>query len=171
MLLPSFICLFAAISAAPNIRAFLDKQGFPRGVLLTKQISGNNKDPLLDQERYKIERIEALLTSATVGLRLRSSATMASAIRKSIAPLRKDIRNAWRPSTSGACIRTRCAKISANAIWPGHFSIDPKESALIRAERLVATLEGILSSVPHRHAHQPTVENRQMVASGQGHAP
>lgn len=48
---------------APNIRAFLDKQGFPRGVLLTKQISGNNKDPLLDQERYKIERIEALLAA------------------------------------------------------------------------------------------------------------
>jgi phosphatidate phosphatase APP1 len=48
---------------APNIRAFLDKHRFPQGVLLTKQVSGDNKDPLLDQERYKLARIEALLTT------------------------------------------------------------------------------------------------------------
>ncbi|MBL8512391.1 MAG: DUF2183 domain-containing protein [Betaproteobacteria bacterium] len=48
---------------APNIRAFLDKQGFPRGVLLTKQVSGDHRDPLFDQERYKLARIEQILAA------------------------------------------------------------------------------------------------------------
>ncbi len=48
---------------APNIDGFLSLNDFPRGVLVTKQISGDGRDPLLDQKRYKTEKIEAIFSA------------------------------------------------------------------------------------------------------------
>jgi phosphatidate phosphatase APP1 len=46
----------------PAIRQFLEAQGFPRGPIIAKKVTdGSGGDPLLDQERYKTERIEAIL--------------------------------------------------------------------------------------------------------------
>lgn len=44
----------------PGIRAFLEHNGFPRGPILAKKISGGG-DPLLDQEGYKLARVEQIL--------------------------------------------------------------------------------------------------------------
>jgi phosphatidate phosphatase APP1 len=55
------------LSASPRqlqtgIQAFLDKNAFPRGVLITKKVTDDKtSDPLTDQVRYKVERIEQLL--------------------------------------------------------------------------------------------------------------
>ena len=41
---------------------FLDNNRFPRGVLITKKVTNDKtSDPLTDQVRYKVERIEQLL--------------------------------------------------------------------------------------------------------------
>jgi phosphatidate phosphatase APP1 len=46
----------------PAIRAFLEHNGFPAGTIIGKKVTdGEGGDPLLDQERYKLERIEAIL--------------------------------------------------------------------------------------------------------------
>ena len=55
------------LSASPrqlqtSIQAFLDRHGYPRGVLLAKKVTDDKtRDPLTDQARYKTARIEALL--------------------------------------------------------------------------------------------------------------
>lgn len=55
------------LSASPrqlqtSIQAFLDRHGYPRGVLLAKKVTDDKtSDPLTDQARYKTARIEALL--------------------------------------------------------------------------------------------------------------
>ena len=51
------------VSASPrqltdNISAFLTQNNFPEGVLVTKQIAGAGRDPLLNQLQYKITKIE-----------------------------------------------------------------------------------------------------------------
>jgi phosphatidate phosphatase APP1 len=57
------------LSASPRqlqagIQAFLDKNAFPRGVLITKKITDDKtSDPLTDQVQYKIGRIEQLLAA------------------------------------------------------------------------------------------------------------
>jgi phosphatidate phosphatase APP1 len=57
------------LSASPRqlqtgIQAFLDKNNFPRGVLITKKVTNDKtSDPLTDQVRYKVERIEQLLAA------------------------------------------------------------------------------------------------------------
>jgi phosphatidate phosphatase APP1 len=57
------------LSASPRqlqagIQAFLDKNGFPRGVLITKKVTNDKTgDPLTDQIRYKVGRIEQLLAA------------------------------------------------------------------------------------------------------------
>lgn len=46
----------------PGIAAFLEHHGFPRGAIVARKITdGGGGDPLLDQQRYKIARIERLL--------------------------------------------------------------------------------------------------------------
>ncbi|OGI41041.1 MAG: hypothetical protein A2140_03430 [Candidatus Muproteobacteria bacterium RBG_16_62_13] len=55
------------LSASPrqlqaSIQSFLDRNGYPRGVLLAKKVTDDKtSDPLTDQVRYKTARIEALL--------------------------------------------------------------------------------------------------------------
>lgn len=57
------------LSASPRqlqggIQTFLDRNGFPRGVLITKKVTNDaTSDPLLDQAKYKIGRIEQLLAA------------------------------------------------------------------------------------------------------------
>jgi len=57
------------LSASPRqlqsgIQTFLDRNGFPRGVLITKKITNDQtSEPLTDQVRYKITHIEQLLTA------------------------------------------------------------------------------------------------------------
>lgn len=56
------------VSASPrqltdNISAFLAQNQYPRGVLLTKRINGNDRDPLLDQQQYKISKIESIFVA------------------------------------------------------------------------------------------------------------
>jgi len=56
------------LSASPRqlhtgIQTFLDRNGFPGGVLITRKITNDQTgDPLTDPVRYKITRIEQLLT-------------------------------------------------------------------------------------------------------------
>jgi phosphatidate phosphatase APP1 len=46
----------------PAIRAFLEQNGFPPGPIVARKITdGAGGDPLFDQERYKVERIEQIL--------------------------------------------------------------------------------------------------------------
>ncbi len=46
----------------PGVRLFLEHNGFPPGPVIAKKVSdGAERDPLLDQERYKLERIERIL--------------------------------------------------------------------------------------------------------------
>lgn len=56
------------VSASPrqlndNLQQFLKHHSFPRGVLITKRVNGDNHDPLLDQQKYKLEKIEAILAA------------------------------------------------------------------------------------------------------------
>ena len=57
------------LSASPRqrqvgIQVFLDKNKFPRGVLITRKVTGDKtSDPLTDQVRYKVGRIEQLLAA------------------------------------------------------------------------------------------------------------
>lgn len=56
------------VSASPrqlsdNLNAFLAQNRYPRGVLLTKRINGNDRDPLLDQQQYKIAKIESIFAA------------------------------------------------------------------------------------------------------------
>ncbi len=57
------------LSASPRqlhvgIQAFIDKNAFPRGVLITKKVTNDKtSDPLTDQVGYKIGRIEQLLAA------------------------------------------------------------------------------------------------------------
>lgn len=56
------------LSASPRqlhvgIQSFLDRNGFPPGVLITKKVTNDaSGEPLLDQVRYKTAHIERLLT-------------------------------------------------------------------------------------------------------------
>jgi phosphatidate phosphatase APP1 len=60
---PMFYLSASPRQLAGNIDAFLTRNNFPTGVLLTKQISGENRDPLRDQKQYKMAKIEALFTA------------------------------------------------------------------------------------------------------------
>lgn len=57
------------LSASPRqlhagIQTFLDRNGFPRGVLMTKKVTNDEtSDPLIDQVRYKTARIEQVLAA------------------------------------------------------------------------------------------------------------
>ena len=56
------------VSASPhqlagNIESLLTQNHFPPGVLITKQISGTGRDPLLDQTQYKMAQIETLFAA------------------------------------------------------------------------------------------------------------
>ncbi|WP_028454063.1 phosphatase domain-containing protein [Chitinilyticum litopenaei] len=53
------------LSASPKqltdgIRRFLAKNRFPRGVLLLKEVGHESRDPLSDQEAYKLDRLRAI---------------------------------------------------------------------------------------------------------------
>ena len=60
---PMFYVSASPHQLAGNIEIFLSQNEFPQGVLVTKQISGNGRDPLRDQKRYKIAQIETLLAA------------------------------------------------------------------------------------------------------------
>ena len=57
------------LSASPKqlhagIQTFLDRNGFPRGVLITKKVTNDaTSDPIRDQVKYKTGRIEQLLAA------------------------------------------------------------------------------------------------------------
>lgn len=57
------------LSASPRqlhggIQAFLERNGFPRGVLITKKVTNDaTSDPLIDQVKYKTDHIERLLAA------------------------------------------------------------------------------------------------------------
>jgi phosphatidate phosphatase APP1 len=56
------------LSASPrqltnNITSFLTQNDFPPGPLVTKLINGDEKDPLLDQQKYKLAKIEIILNA------------------------------------------------------------------------------------------------------------
>jgi phosphatidate phosphatase APP1 len=55
------------LSASPkqlykDINAFLDYHDFPKRILVTKQINGDNHDPLTNQKQYKLQKIREVLT-------------------------------------------------------------------------------------------------------------
>ena len=56
------------LSASPkqlykDINAFLDYHQFPKRILITKQVTGDNHDPLTNQKQYKLEKIQELLNA------------------------------------------------------------------------------------------------------------
>jgi phosphatidate phosphatase APP1 len=56
------------VSASPRqlsdgIRRFLQHHGFPRGVVQLKEVSSDSRDPLIDQQAYKVQRISAILSA------------------------------------------------------------------------------------------------------------
>jgi phosphatidate phosphatase APP1 len=56
------------LSASPrqltdNIAAFLAHNDFPSGALITKLVNGDDRDPLLDQQKYKLAKIESVLAA------------------------------------------------------------------------------------------------------------
>ena len=60
---PMFYLSASPRQLAENISAFLVQNEFPKGALITKQISGADKDPLLDQQKYKAAKIEAIFAA------------------------------------------------------------------------------------------------------------
>ncbi|HEY9098915.1 MAG TPA: phosphatase domain-containing protein [Thiobacillus sp.] len=60
---PMFYLSASPRQLAGNIEAFLIQHHFPRGVLVTKQISGQGHDPWLDQQRYKTAQIETIFSA------------------------------------------------------------------------------------------------------------
>lgn len=59
------------ISASPkqlykDINAFLDYHDFPKRILITKQITGDNHDPLINQKQYKLQKIQEILTTLPI---------------------------------------------------------------------------------------------------------
>lgn len=57
---PVFYLTASPRQLEPGIRAFLERNGFPPGPIVAKKVSDRDGDPLFDQERYKIERIERI---------------------------------------------------------------------------------------------------------------
>jgi len=57
---PMFYVSASPRQLAESIKAFLVEKNFPQGVLVTKQINGNDHDSLLHQQRYKTAKIEAI---------------------------------------------------------------------------------------------------------------
>jgi phosphatidate phosphatase APP1 len=56
------------LSASPrqltdNIASFLTQNEFPAGALITKLVNGDERDPLLDQQKYKLAKIESVLAA------------------------------------------------------------------------------------------------------------
>jgi phosphatidate phosphatase APP1 len=56
------------LSASPrqlteNITAFLAHNDFPTGALITKLVNGDDRDPLLDQQKYKLAKIESVFAA------------------------------------------------------------------------------------------------------------
>lgn len=60
---PMFYVSASPRQLAGNIESFLSQNNFPPGVLVTKQINGDGRDPLRDQKQYKIAKIEAILAA------------------------------------------------------------------------------------------------------------
>lgn len=60
---PMFYVSASPRQLAQNISAFLTQNHFPQGVLMTKQISGNGRDPLRDQKQYKTTKIENIFNA------------------------------------------------------------------------------------------------------------
>lgn len=55
---PIFIVSASPRQISRGIQQFLDYHHFPKGLVMTKTISGDDRDPLLDQKQYKINRIQ-----------------------------------------------------------------------------------------------------------------
>lgn len=56
------------LSASPrqltsNIASFLAQNDFPQGALITKLINSDERDPLLDQQKYKLAKIEIIFAA------------------------------------------------------------------------------------------------------------
>jgi phosphatidate phosphatase APP1 len=60
---PMFYLSASPRQLAENIAEFLAHNDFPKGVVITKQVNGDNRDPLLDQQKYKIGKIEKIFKS------------------------------------------------------------------------------------------------------------
>lgn len=60
---PMFYLSASPRQLAASITAFLDHNQFPQGALIAKRISGDAKDPLLDQEKYKLAKIAAIFAA------------------------------------------------------------------------------------------------------------
>jgi phosphatidate phosphatase APP1 len=60
---PMFYLSASPRQLAGNIDAFLTHNEFPKGALITKQINGDERDPLIDQQTYKISKIEKLFAA------------------------------------------------------------------------------------------------------------
>jgi phosphatidate phosphatase APP1 len=60
---PMFYLSASPRQLAGNINAFLTHNDYPKGALITKQINGDERDPLIDQQTYKISKIEKIFAS------------------------------------------------------------------------------------------------------------
>jgi phosphatidate phosphatase APP1 len=60
---PMFYLSASPRQLAGNIESFLAQNNYPQGVLLTRRIGGDGRDPLRDQKQYKIAKIEAILAA------------------------------------------------------------------------------------------------------------
>jgi phosphatidate phosphatase APP1 len=60
---PMFYLSASPRQLAGNIAAFLSRHSYPPGALITKQINGDQRDPLLDQQKYKLAKIETILSA------------------------------------------------------------------------------------------------------------
>lgn len=60
---PMFYLSASPRQLAGNIQAFLSHHSYPAGALITKQINGAERDPLLDQQKYKLAKIQSILAA------------------------------------------------------------------------------------------------------------
>ncbi|MBE9608327.1 phosphatase domain-containing protein [Chitinilyticum piscinae] len=60
---PQFYLSASPRQLTPGIRRFLAANQFPQGVLLLKEVGHESRDPLLDQQQYKLDRISEIMTA------------------------------------------------------------------------------------------------------------
>ncbi len=60
---PMFYLSASPRQLAGNISAFLKHNDYPQGALITKQINGDQRDPLIDQQAYKLSKIEKIFAT------------------------------------------------------------------------------------------------------------
>jgi len=58
---PLFFVTGSPRQIQPMIEEFLDYHGFPSRIVFTKKLNGDDNDPLLDQFRYKANKIETII--------------------------------------------------------------------------------------------------------------